>query len=51
MRMILKAYIARDLWNTTEFYQVYNTTNPSVLKAIEVLESQHTYQALLQSKK
>jgi carboxyl-terminal processing protease len=51
IRLILKAYIARDLWNTSEFYQVFNTSNPSVLKAIEVLESQDTYQALLQSKK
>ncbi len=50
IRLILKAYIARDIWNSSEFYQVYNTVNPSVLKAIEVLESQDIYQALLQSK-
>jgi carboxyl-terminal processing protease len=50
LRMMLKAYMARDLWNTSEFYRVYNDSNPSVLKAIEVLEGQDTYQALLQSK-
>ena len=50
IRLILKAYIARDIWNSSEFYEVYNTINPSVLKAIEVLESQDVYQALLQSK-
>jgi carboxyl-terminal processing protease len=51
IRMILKAYIARDLWNSSEFYQVFNTSNPSVLKAIEVLNGQDIYQALLQPKK
>ena len=50
IRLVLKAYIARDLWNSSEFYQVFNTNNPSVLKAIEVLNGQDIYQALLQSK-
>jgi carboxyl-terminal processing protease len=50
IRLVLKAYIARDLWNSSEFYQVFNTSNPSVLKAIEVLDGQDIYQALLQSK-
>ena len=48
--LVLKAYLARDLWNTNEFYQVMNTCNPSVMKAIEVLESFEIYQALLQVK-
>ena len=50
IRLVLKAYVARDLWNSSEFYQVFNTTNPSVLKAIEVFNGQDIYQALLQSK-
>jgi carboxyl-terminal processing protease len=50
IRLVLKSYIARDLWNSSEFYQVFNASNPSVLKAIEVLEGQDIYQALLQSK-
>ena len=50
IRLVLKAYIARDLWNSSEFYQVFNTSNPSVLKAIEVLDGQAIYQALLESK-
>lgn len=51
IRLVLKAYVARDLWNSSEFYQVFNTSNPSVLKAIEVLNGQDIYQALLQPKK
>jgi carboxyl-terminal processing protease len=50
IRLVLKAYIARDLWNSSEFYEVFNTSNPSVLKAIEVLDGQDVYQDLLGSK-
>ncbi|HEC42514.1 MAG TPA: PDZ domain-containing protein [Bacteroides sp.] len=46
--MIVKAYMARDLWNTNEFYEVVNRENQSVKKALEVLEAQGIYQALLQ---
>jgi carboxyl-terminal processing protease len=49
IRTIIKAYIARDLWNTSDFYQVYNTRNESYLKAIEVLKSSSEYQAALQA--
>ena len=34
----LKALIARDLWDMSEYYQVMNTTNESVLQALRVLE-------------
>lgn len=50
IKLVLKAYIARDLWNSSAFYQVFNTANPSVLKATEVLDGHDIYQALLQSK-
>ena len=50
IRMMLKAYIARDLWSTSELYQVANEENPSVIKALEVLDGQGLYQALLQQK-
>ncbi len=33
----LKALIARDLWDMTEYYQVMNTTNQSVQQALKVL--------------
>ena len=49
--LIMKAYIARDLWNTSEFYQIVNKENPNVKKALEVLESREVYQALLQEKR
>lgn len=33
----LKALIARDLWDMNEYFRVMNTTNESVLKALELL--------------
>ena len=47
----MKAYMARDLWNTSEFYEVINKQNPTVTKALEVLRQQGIYQALLEEKK
>lgn len=35
----LKALIARDLWDMNEYYQVMNTTNESVVRALEILKS------------
>ena len=35
----LKALIARDIWDMSEYFQVMNTTNESVQKALEILSS------------
>ena len=35
----LKALIARDLWDMNEYFRVMNTTNESVQKALEILNS------------
>ena len=35
----LKALIARDLWDMSEYFQVMNATNESVQKALEILNS------------
>ncbi len=42
----LKALIARDLWDITEYFQVINTTNQSVLRALEIIRSPE-YEELL----
>lgn len=38
LRQQLKALIARDLWGMSEYFQVINEANPSVLRALEVLQ-------------
>lgn len=35
----LKALIARDIWDMNEYYQVMNTTNESVMRALQVIKS------------
>jgi len=35
----LKALIARDLWDMSEYFQIINTTNESVVRALELLNS------------
>lgn len=41
--LIMKAYIARDLWSTSEFYQIINQENENLLKAVEVLNHWEIY--------
>ena len=40
-----QALIARDLWDMNEYFRVMNTTNESVQKALEILNSEE-YQKL-----
>lgn len=42
----LKALIARDLWDMNEYFQVINTTNNSIQKALELLNS-NKYKSML----
>ena len=35
----LKALIARDIWDMNEYYQVMNSTNESITRAIEILHN------------
>lgn len=39
IKLLVKAFLARDLYGQSEFYQIYNTTNQTYNKAIEVLEN------------
>ena len=39
----LKAMIARDLWNTSEYYQIMNDENPIFLKGVEALRNKELY--------
>ncbi len=33
----MKGYIARDLWDMSSFYEIYNTSNEVFNKAVEIL--------------
>ncbi|MDA3879409.1 MAG: S41 family peptidase [Prolixibacteraceae bacterium] len=44
----IKALIARDLWSANEFYEVINGDDDEVLKALEVLNINDRYNAILE---
>jgi carboxyl-terminal processing protease len=35
--ILMKAYMARDLWSMARFYEVYNESNEVFNKAVEIL--------------
>jgi carboxyl-terminal processing protease len=38
LRLQLKALVARDLWDMSEYFQIINESNPIVTKAVQLLE-------------
>jgi carboxyl-terminal processing protease len=45
--LLMKGYMARDLWSMAHFYEVYNTSNDVFNKAVEILNDPSTvYQKL-----
>ena len=36
--MLIKGYLARDMFDMTRFYEVYNTSNEVFKKAVEILD-------------
>ncbi len=47
LRNLIKGYIARDLWRTSEFYQVINQLDPNVVKAVEVMNNWDHYESII----
>ncbi|MCK4920609.1 MAG: S41 family peptidase [Bacteroidales bacterium] len=47
--ILARAYIARDLWNTSEFYRIYNDVDPIFLKAKEISNNAALYEAKLKT--
>lgn len=39
LKVQLKALIARDLWDMSHFYEVYNSTDETVMKGLEIIRS------------
>ena len=46
---LLKAYIARDLWETSEFYHIANQADPIFNRAVEIISDSELYEAKLQA--
>nr|MDA3779504.1 S41 family peptidase [Bacteroidales bacterium] len=44
IKILLKALIARDIWDMSEYFQIQNKNNNGFLKALEVLENWDKYE-------
>jgi carboxyl-terminal processing protease len=47
---LIKAYVARDLWNSNEFYEIINQDDLIVLKAIDIMKNWDANKQILQNK-
>ena len=47
IQLQIKALIARDLWNTNEYFQVFNAENDALKKAVEIINNTAEYNKLL----
>ncbi len=50
IKIQLKALIARDLWEMSEYFQVMNQENDSYIKAIEIIGNTELYNKILKGK-
>jgi len=50
IRLQIKALVARDLWDTNEYYQIINQENNVLKKAIEIINDTKEYNKLLRNK-
>lgn len=47
IKVQIKALIARDLWDTSEFFEVMNIKNDAYLKALEVIANDNLYNKII----
>jgi len=48
IKLLLKALIARDIWDMSEYFQIENQNDKGFLKAVEVLENWDKYKSILE---
>jgi carboxyl-terminal processing protease len=48
IQLQIKALIARDMWNTNEYFQVFNSENDALKKGLEIIENTGLYNKLLE---
>jgi carboxyl-terminal processing protease len=47
IRLQIKAFIARDLWDMNEYFQVWNQENDTYIRALEIIRDENKYNRLL----
>jgi len=49
--LLLKSYIARDLWSNSEFYRITNETDPKFETAVTILKNWDKFETMLLNSK
>jgi carboxyl-terminal processing protease len=47
--LLCKSYLARDIWETSEFFQIYNEADPIFKRALNVLSESSLYEKKLEA--
>jgi carboxyl-terminal processing protease len=47
--LLFKAYLARDIWESSEFFQIYNQSDPIFRRALEVISNPTLYEKKLEA--
>jgi carboxyl-terminal processing protease len=47
--LLFKAYLARDIWEISEFYEIFNESDPIFNRALEVLSQSSLYEKKLEA--
>lgn len=50
IKLFIKAYIARDIWSTSEFFDIINGEDDSFNKALEIISNPKLYNSFLENK-
>ena len=50
LRLLVRALIARDLWNSTAYFRIVNQESPDFLKAVDLIHDDPVFQRLLEEK-
>ncbi|MCL2074578.1 MAG: S41 family peptidase [Marinilabiliaceae bacterium] len=47
IKLLMKSYIARNLWSSNEYFQIMNTTFPIIQQAVDLIENKADYELVL----
>ena len=50
IELVVRALLARDIWNTSEFYQIFNEIDEGLLDAVEIISDKKKYEARFKKK-
>ncbi len=45
LKLLMKAYIARDIWSSNEFFQILNSSDKKVTRAVDIMKNWDKYQS------